>query len=288
MYDRVRAIVPAPLWRFARTTRRRYRLWRVRQWLARLPEPEPGAPPVPPPGFLVEQLGIGGGDFDLIGRQFVEYLRDNCDIRDGASVLDVGCGLGRIAVPLAQHLGSDGTYRGMDISGEAIAWCRKTITPMFPNFVFQASDIYNAAYNPTGRMSAARFTFPYSDGAFTCVFATSVFTHMQTAELKGYLQQIARVLRPTGKCLLTFFLLNEESTRLIREGKSQFPFAHELRGCWTTDKAVPESAIAYAEPDLRRMLTDAGLDVVEPIRYGSWCGRDKYTSGQDMVIARRA
>jgi len=287
MYERVRAYVPAPMLRLATMTRRSYRLWRIRQWLAGMPEPEPGTQPVPPPRFLVDWLGIGGGDFGSIGQQFVSYLRDNCDIREGASVLDVGCGLGRIAVPLAHHLGSEGTYMGIDISSEAIAWCRKTITSLFPNFLFQVSDIHNAAYNPKGRMSATGFTFPYADGAFTCVFAISVFTHMRPAEVKRYLAEIARVLQPKGKCLLTFFILNEESTRLIREGKAQFAFAHEAGGCWTTNKAVPEAAIAYAEPDLRGMLAEAGLDVIEPIRYGSWCGRDKYTSGQDMVIVRR-
>ena len=287
MYERVRAILPAPMLRLATMTRRSYRLWRVRRRLAGMPEPEPGSQPVPPPRFLVDWLGIGGGDFGSIGRQFVGYLRDYCDVRDGASVLDVGCGLGRIAVPLAQHLGSEGAYMGIDISSEAIAWCRKTITPLYPNFRFQVSDIHNAAYNPKGRMSATGFTFPCADGAFTCVFAISVFTHMRPAEVECYLEQIARVLRPTGKCLLTFFILNDESTRLIREGKAQFAFAHDAGGCWTANKAVPEAAIAYAEPDLRRMPADAGLDVVEPIRYGSWCGRDNYTSGQDMVIVRR-
>lgn len=287
MYDRLVTLTPAPLLHAARRIRRACRLWRVRRWLSRLPVPEPGTQPPPPPQFLVEQLGIGAGDFGFIGQQFVEYLRTDCAVGAGARVLDVGCGLGRMAVPLAPHLGSDGTYSGIDISREAIAWCRKTIAPRFPNFDFRVADVYNAAYNPTGRLRAGQFTLPYADGAFTCVLAASVFTHMRPDEVARYLQQIARVLHADGRCLLTFFLLNAESTRLIGEGKAQFAFAHEAGGCWTDDSAVPEAAIAYMESDVRDMLAAAGLAIVEPIRYGSWCGRDRYTSGQDIVIARR-
>ena len=287
MDKRLLAIVPAPLF-LAKMIRHRFRLWRVRHLSARMPEPKPGTRPVRPPVVLMERLGVGHGDFDSIGQQFVAYLRDNCGVREMVRVSWTSAvGWGELQCR-SRNTWEAMVSSGIDISGEAIAWCRKTITPLFPNFTFQVSDIYNAAYNPKGRMSAARFTFPFADGAFTCVLSVSVFTHMRPAEVKRYLQQIVRAAATRRE--VPFYLLHSQRGEhgLIREGKAQFRFAHEVGGCWTTNKAVPEAAIAYAEWDVRGILTEVGLDVVEPIRYGSRCGRDHCTSFQDIVIARPA
>src|SRR5262249_46160271 len=38
-------------------------------------------------------------------------------------VLDVGCGIGPLAIGLIPHL-TTGSYEGLDVHGEAIAWCQ--------------------------------------------------------------------------------------------------------------------------------------------------------------------
>ena len=76
-------------------------------------------------------------------------------------VLDAGCGIGRIAVPLTEYLDESGGYEGFDIAPEGIAWCRENITPRYPNFRFQVADIYNKSYNPEGSQKADEYEFPY-------------------------------------------------------------------------------------------------------------------------------
>lgn len=56
-------------------------------------------------------------------------------------MLDVGCGSGRMALPLTGYLNSEGRYAGFDISQKAIAWCQEHITSAHPNFQFEVSDI---------------------------------------------------------------------------------------------------------------------------------------------------
>ena len=47
------------------------------------------------------------------------------DPRPGERVLDVGCGIGRMARPLAGYLTGDGSYDGFDVNREGIRWCTR-------------------------------------------------------------------------------------------------------------------------------------------------------------------
>lgn len=78
-------------------------------------------------------------------------------------MLDVGCGSGRMALPLTGYLNREGRYAGFDVSREAIAWCTENISGSHPNFEFTAVDIQNGAYNPTGKYESSDFRFPYLD-----------------------------------------------------------------------------------------------------------------------------
>jgi len=43
---------------------------------------------------------------------------------------------------------------------------------------------------------------------------------MFTPDMENYLKEISRVLKPGGRCFITYFLLNNESEKLIKTGKS--------------------------------------------------------------------
>ncbi len=230
---------------------------------------------------------VGKGDFVKIGREFRQHFVELAGLQPGHRVLDVGCGIGRMAIPLTEYLSPAGGYWGFDIVKKGIDWCSERITPKFPNFHFQHSDVYNKHYNPDGQARACDYRFPFEDDFFDFIFLTSVFTHMVPADLENYLKEIARVLKPGGTCLITFLLLNKESSGLIRDGKSDLDFVHEMDGYFTTKPADPEAAIAYDEGVALKFLDQCGLAAEPPVRYGSWCGRKKYLSYQDIVIARK-
>ncbi len=238
---------------------------------------------LPPPSLQF----VGSGDFEAVGEQFLGYFRDLGGLRPDDRVLDVGCGIGRMAIPLTRYLSAQGSYDGFDIVPHGIAWCSRRISKRFANFRFRLVAIRNSDYNPHGHIEAARFTFPYPDGAFDFVFLTSVFTHMLPEEVDNYLKETARVLAPGGRCFITWFLLTDESRRLIAQGKSTLPFAHALGDCLTTDATVRERAIAYDEGRVHDMYAASHLRLKAPAAYGSWSGRSDFLTYQDVVVAHR-
>jgi len=149
---------------------------------------------------------VGAGDFKRIGEELVALL-----IRHGLQpehrLLDIGCGVGRVALPLTRYL-TGGTYDGFDIVRRWIRWCRRNITSAHPNFRFTHANVYNSHYNRRG-VPASQYRFPYDDASFDFVFATSVFTHLDPAAARNYLHEAQRVLRPGGTLLATFFLVDE-------------------------------------------------------------------------------
>jgi SAM-dependent methyltransferase len=237
---------------------------------------------------------VGGGDFIDVGDVLLGQLIALGGIKAYEAVLDVGCGIGRVAVPLAKYLDHTGKYDGFDIVKQGIDWCNDNISKKHPNFRFQWAGIYNKTYNTAGKMLAREFTFPYPDGSFDLVFLTSVFTHMLPEDVEHYLGEIRRVLKPGGRCFITYFLLDNEVYDLIERGKSAFNFQYGDGVYRHDDVNVAESAIAYEEGYVRDLYTKIGLQITGPVYRGSWCGRESFleyagkdvvTSYQDIVIA---
>lgn len=267
-----------------RTARPVKRAWRrlrdaARGGLARLGL----ADPLLPPRHIAR---IGSGDFRRTGEEFLRHFIDLGGLRPDEAVLDVGCGAGRMAVPLTRYLQPPGRYLGFDLMADAVAWCRRAITPQFPHFEFLATDVFNATYNPGGSIAPESFRFPCESGTFDFAILTSVFTHMLPAAVVHYLDELRRVLRPGGRVLLTAFLLNDESRELLSEGRGEKSFGYPLPDCRVENPARPEDAVAYDESWLLRRLRERGLNT-GTIRYGSWAGRGEYLSRQDIVVAGR-
>jgi SAM-dependent methyltransferase len=245
---------------------------------------DPSLEPMVPPKRL---WSMGVEEYQSVGQEFRRLFIEHGHLQPSHRVLDVGCGVGRMTVPLTEYLSGAGGYEGFDIEKKGVQWCQEAITSRFPNFRFHHSDVLNRHYNPHGRHQASSYRFPYEDELFDFIYLTSVFTHLFPADLENYLKEIARVLKRGGHCFITFFILNEESEALVRQHRSTQDFSHPLDGCVTTTPNDPEAAIAYSEAQVRALFARFGLAIEEPIRFGSWCGRTEFLSYQDIVIAQK-
>jgi len=219
---------------------------------------------------------VGAGDFAATGDEFLGHLVDLAGLERGSDVLDVGCGIGRMARPLARHL-TTGTYCGFDVNEAAIRWCRQRY-PL--NFRFDVADLRNARYNPHGRQSAREYRFPYPDDSFDVALMASVVTHLLEPDADRYLSEALRVLRPGGRLLATFFLLDDGARAALQAGRAAIPFGPPEGPVAIADPAVPEEAVAYDDRWVRERLDVRSIDP------GAWRGEPfAARSFQDLVVA---
>ena len=123
----------------------------------------------------------GYSTFRYLDAQFRRY---GIDPEANASVLDWGCGVGRLTAHFIRQW-PHARVAGNDIDAANIAWCasslgeRFTVCPLWP---------------PT----------TYDDASFDGVFGVSVMTHLPAEAQAAWLGELARILRPGGVALLTF------------------------------------------------------------------------------------
>jgi SAM-dependent methyltransferase len=230
------------------------------------------------------RLRGGYGDLKAVGDEYLRYFIEYAKLAPNHKVLDVGCGIGRMALPLTRYLSGEGEYYGFDPGPDGVNWCIEHITPRFPNFHFEVADLRNEFFNPHGKFNPEDFRFPYEDASFDFVFLTSVFTHLFPNAMRNYFSEVDRVLRKDGRTFITYFLINPESAALISEGKSSLNFLHKLIGCWTASPDNPEKAIAFDETEIRDLYQARSI-AIEELKYGRWCGRENDFGGyQDVII----
>ena len=218
--------------------------------------------PVPPP----ELHFIGDGDFRAIGAEFLRHFVRLGGLRPDHKVLEIGCGVGRMALPLTQYL--DSSYDGIDIVLDGIRWCASTITPAYPEFRFHHLDVANGLYNPDGRIEGETATLPFKAASYDFVILTSVITHLRTADTERYAAEIARVLKPGGRCFLSLFR-DAPGVELL------------------ADPEHPNAAVAYDEEFLLGRFAAHGLRPARAVMRGHWSGQREAENFQDLLVLEK-
>jgi len=238
-----------------------------------------------PPLELMHDGPVGYREFKENGVEFFRYYTELCGLKPNEQMLDVGSGIGRKTFLLTSYLSGAGSYEGLDIVKTGIDWCTKQITTRHPRFRFQLIDVGNQHYNPAGTHTAAEYRFPFADESFDFVVLASVFTHVLPQDMENYLSEVARVLRKGGRCLISFFLLNESAIELIASGNSSLSLPIKTGPCRVENADIPEAAIGYEEDFVLALYAKHQLEIKQPIHYGSWCGRENFLSYQDLILA---
>jgi SAM-dependent methyltransferase len=234
--------------------------------------------PAPP----AENVFVGDGDYRAIGVEYLGHFVRIGGLKPFESVLDVGCGIGRMAVPLTQYLDSEASfYEGIDPVNAGIEWCVQNITSAYPNFRFCRVDVAHELYNPGGAIAGHEIVLPFSDAKFDFAAMVSVATHLPEAEISAYAREIMRLLAPGGRLFLTAFI--------VAAGDPDRPAARPRftpgtrPGSWFGDPLAPLGAIGFDAGVIEDILKKAGLQV-QRVSLGHWRGIES-NHYQDVIIA---
>lgn len=132
-----------------------------------------------------------GGGFDVIGPIEVAALR-HAGLQPEQFVIDVGCGSGRLAVPLSAYL--TGKYSGFDVVAELVDYARTLVAR--PDWRFGTID---------------HIGIPEPDGCADMVCFFSVLTHLLHEQSYWYLEEAKRVLKPGGRIVASFLNYSQAS-----------------------------------------------------------------------------
>ncbi|MEM7028483.1 MAG: class I SAM-dependent methyltransferase [Chloroflexota bacterium] len=212
-----------------------------------------------------------------------------------SKVMEIGCGTGRTAFPLRFILSPDGSYDGFDISPKKVSFLEESFHRAYPNFRFVLSDVHNHSYNPEGAIKAESFLFPYQNAAFDIVYAASVFTHMLPDAAKNYFQQAARVLKPEGRCVFSFFIFDNyqpDQERPLGFANPAFNFDYSFADYGDkfaiAEPDVPDQMTAYSVEFIEEIAEQAGLKFAQAPLPGFWSGSHECWVGtQDIVILEK-
>lgn len=94
------------------------------------------------------------------------------------SILEFGVGLGRL---LVHYLPFNAALHGCDVTDEVYRWTAGRFDGL--------ADIRRTSLTPP---------LPYEDGRFDFIYANSVFTHVPGQMVAGWVDELARILRPNG------------------------------------------------------------------------------------------
>lgn len=201
------------------------------------------------------------------------------------TLLDLGCGYGRLTYGLDRHAGFRGTYVGFDILKKQIDWCKETIQARVPNYSFHHIDVQNDRYNAKGATAADAWRCSYPDNHFNFACLFSVFTHMYEDDILHYLNELHRMLRPGGRCLATIFVYDEERLKIITAPnhglRMQFELNDHTRYRSEEDKLL---GISYKQSFIESLVAKTGFKLVH-VRRGLWAGGSE--SFQDYLLLEK-
>jgi SAM-dependent methyltransferase len=241
-------------------------------------------PGLPPKAQIFTGMPL---DFAASATSTLETICSITDVSPSSHILEVGCGIGRLAIAMPDFLDANGGYEGFDIVPEGIEWCKQHIVGPHDNIQFTLADVYNKEYNPKGSTQPADYQFPYEDETFDLAVLISVFTHMLPVDVDRYVGEIARVLKKNGQIFASCYIITPESLQLMSSGRGSRHFKYNLGSHWIHSKRVPELGVAYDERYLRGIFSKHGLSDPPDIYFGHWCGRSTGLDLQDVVVATK-
>jgi len=164
------------------------------------------------------------------GRELRQRTATLAGLHSGDQVLDVGCGTGTLAIEVQQRVRTTGRVFGIDPSAQQIARARAKAARRHVPIEFQIGVIEQLA-------------FP--DQTFDVVLSTLMMHHLPAGLKQQGLAEIARVLKPEGRLVITDFTRKQERAGQAARFHAGGSGLHEL--------AALVSDVGFAQVEMEEM-----------------------------------
>jgi SAM-dependent methyltransferase len=175
-----------------------------------------------------------GGNFASIGPALAAAVAE-FGLKDGDSLVDVGCGAGRLAAQLKTWPRL--RYAGFDVVADLLDHAR-AVTQR-PDWRFEL---------------LSEPVLPIADASADMCCFFSVFTHLRPPTIAAYLAESRRVLKPGGKVVCSFLDPAVDQHR-------RYAQPNPLK--WLAARLIYPLNIGFSPDEMRGFATAAGLSVIQ-------------------------
>jgi ubiquinone/menaquinone biosynthesis C-methylase UbiE len=201
-----------------------------------------------------------------IASQLVQCLSAHGVALDNATLLDFACGPGRVATEVKALVPSCRLH-GSDIDRDAIGWAQEHLRHV-GNF---------AVNDPTPPTR-------YPGAFFDVVYSVSLFTHLDERSQEGWLEELARILKPGGVLIVTthgkFALESCTDAELDELGRRGIVYRVGRKGRFKLDGLPDFYQTTFHTREYVSRAWSRHFDVVDHIEGG-------LGGHQDLVLLRR-
>jgi len=219
--------------------------------------------PIPPLSLSYDAYGDLNPEIhkdDEYSRSFCEVFSSHVENQDGATILEWGCGPGRMIRHIPEILGNKNvSVYGSDYNERTISWCRNNL----PGINFHKNEL-------TPPLS-------FDDCYFDFIYVSSVFTHLSEENCLDWIIELRRVLKYEGVLIFTTHsdlftdkLDEKEKAIYHTKGILERNQAREGKRCYVT----------YHSPSYIRQNYMTGFEELEAIS-------DKTRFFQDAWVIRK-
>jgi SAM-dependent methyltransferase len=197
------------------------------------------------------ELAVGHGNYETVGDAEALIMRE-AGLAEGHSLIDIGCGSGRLAAALSRQLGPRISYLGIDVVPELLDYAKPRCDEAYRFLLTEGLNI------------------PVSDNTADFVASFSLFTHLPATETAIYLREVHRALKPYGVAVFSFHDLVGEWRTFIRIcWAERFGFSKRRRLRFRPRIGV--STYFLTNRTIRRWCADIGFEIgtiIPPSRIG--------------------